>query len=158
MAELRIAALGIERRTIAIAIFRQLHLEDVLVHHLPANTDKALQAVVEFLHRIIERYSVSYLALNKPSNRASDRHAILYAESLKIARAKGVPCTEIEMCDLLNAYGHPPVRQRQQLRQVGFAIWPVLNSQSAPRSCVDAAILGLHVQVERLFQFYGVRS
>jgi hypothetical protein len=46
---------------------------------------------------------------------------------------------------------NPPLKSRSQLREVATAIWPILAGTHAKLFIQDAAILGLHVQTERLF-------
>lgn len=154
MNDLILAAFTIERRAVCFTLFRQVQLEDVLFRQLPADEAKAEIAAIGFLNQVIEREQVGYFAVISPPDTASARYRQLYDASIKAVRTKGVPCVEVPESDLLLAYGYPSLKRREQLRKVGHMIWPSLNSPAATRAAVDAAVLGLHVQVERLFGSY----
>jgi hypothetical protein len=62
-----------------------------------------------------------------------------------------LPIWEIPRTALLEAYGHPPLKSRRELRQIATTIWPVLAGTHAKVFIQDAAVLGLYVQTERLF-------
>ncbi len=158
MNNLTLAAISIERRAVCFTLFQQVQLEDVLVRQLPADEAKAISAVTGFLNQVIEREQVGYFAFIKPPKSASSRYRQFYSASIQAIRAKGVPCIEIPESDLFFAYSYPPLKRRDQLRKVGRMIWPSLNSQRATRASVDAAVLGLYVQVERLLNIYEIRS
>jgi hypothetical protein len=157
MNDLILAAVSIERRAVCFTLFRQLQLEDVLVRQLPADEVKATNAVIGFLNQVIERDQIGYFAFIKPPDSVSSRYRQFYSASLQVIRAKGVPCIQISESDLFSAYSYPPLKRRDQLRKIGRTIWPSLNSQTVTRASVDAAVLGLHVQVERLLNIYEIR-
>jgi hypothetical protein len=157
MNDVVLAAFSIERRAVCFTLFRQIRLEDVLLRQLPPDEIKAASLITGFLNQVLERDEIGYFAFATPPDRASNRHRQLYAAGLAEVRTKGIPYIEVPESDLLSTYGHPPLKRREQLRKVGRTIWPALNSKPASRAAVDAAVLGLHVQVERLFGLYEVR-
>ena len=152
-----LAAISIERRAVCLTLFRQVQLEDVLVRQLPADEVRATNAVIGFLNQVIEREQVGYVAFIKPPGSVSSRYRQFYSASVQVIRAKGIPCIEIPESDLFSAYGYPTLKRRDQLRKIGRTIWPSLNSQTVTRASVDAAVLGLYVQVERLLKIYEIR-
>jgi len=58
---------------------------------------------------------------------------------------------EVSKCELFEAFAHPPVTSRKQLREIASRIWPILDEQSGGPWTHDAAMLGLYVQMETVF-------
>ena len=156
MTDQKLAALAVERRTVAVAFFRNSHIEDMLIRHLPADLPRAVNSLSVFLNQVLERNSIEHFAFARPTETASERQRQLSDVCIERARAVGVPFVEVNDADLFAAFGHPALKRREQVRMVGKMIWPSLDSKAATRSAVDAALLGLHAQVERLFGFYEV--
>jgi hypothetical protein len=156
MTEQKLAALAVERRTVAIAFFRNSHIEDLLIRHLPADLPRALISLSVVLNQVFERNSIEYFAFARLPEIASERQKQLSVLCIEQARAVGVPFVEVSEADIFAAYGFPALQRREQVRMVGKTIWPSLDSKAATRSAVDAALLGLYAQIERLFGFYEV--
>jgi len=156
MTDQKLAALAVGRRTVAVAFFRNSHIEDLLIRHLPADLPRAVISLSVFLNQVFERNSIEYFAFVRLPDMASERQRQLSVLCIERARAVGVPFVEVHDADLFAAYGYPALKRREQVRLVGKMIWPSLDSKAATRSAVDAALLGLHAQVERLFGFYEV--
>ena len=150
MNEVDLAAFSVARRAVCISLFRQLDIEDVLIRQLPANERRAVDSVVGFLNQILEENRVAQFAFALPSDAGSERHRRILMNAIELVRRRGIPRIEIPASDLLVAYGYPPLTRREQLRNVGRSIWPALHSRAATRLPIDAALLGLHVQTERL--------
>jgi len=150
MSDLDLAAFSIERRAVCLTVFRQLNIEDVLVRQLPTDERRAIDSMIGFLNQTLDSIPVTYFAFSRSSAVASERHRRMLAASIDLVRSRGIPLAEVPDSDLLTSYGHPPLRRREQLRRVGHTIWPSLNSKASKRLPVDAALLGLHVQTERL--------
>ncbi len=150
MNEVDLAALSVERRAICLTLFRQLNIEDVLIRQLPTDERRAMESVIGFLNQALEANQVEHFALKVAGESASERHRRILAACVELVRSRGVPLVEIHDTDLLAAFGYPPLRRREELRKVGRSIWPSLNSRASTRLPVDAALLGLHVQTERL--------
>lgn len=157
MSKLKVAALTIERRAVALAHFFNAHLDDIVIRHLPADTARAVSTVTAVINQISDVSSIPYMALASLPASASDRHRRVHETAVGLLRSKGIPYTEVSDAELYGAYGYPAVRSRSQLRRTGRAIWPVLNSPKIPRAGIDGALLGLYVQVERLFQLHEVQ-
>jgi hypothetical protein len=154
MTDHKLAALALDRRTVALAFFRRSQIEDLIIWHLPADLPRALNSLSTFLNQVIERNPIEHFAFTCPTDGASTRQMQLTVVCIERARAAGIPFVEVRDQDLFAAYSHPAVERREQVRQVGRVIWPSLDSKPTVRAAVDAALLGLYVQVDRLFGFF----
>ena len=56
MLNLTLAAVAIQRRSAAIALFRQTHLEEVLVRQLSTDKTKAENTLIGFVRQVVERH------------------------------------------------------------------------------------------------------
>jgi hypothetical protein len=153
--ELTLAALSIDRRTAALALFNGLCLEDMLLRSLPADQDAAVNTLIGFLNRSIDRYKIEFVGLRSLNDKSSSRIKSLHTAALSVLRNTSLPLEQVDEKNLLESFGHPPLRSRDHLRKVGRNIWPALNDSHATNSAVDAAVLGLHVQVERLLTIHS---
>jgi len=145
-----LAALRIERRRLSVAIFIDHHLEHAESHHLPSDYPKALRSASQFVHKVRRTFRAEYAALDKyPSDHPTQRSTLIQELVMQLRRAD-VAVYEVEIADLLAAFGNPPLRYRTQVRQAVASIWPILASGDNHPSCLDAAALGLYVQVEKL--------
>jgi hypothetical protein len=158
MPELRLAALCVERRRAALALFNETRLEDLIIHHLPSDHAKAITSLTVFLKREIERSALEYLALARPAEKASERVKLMHTALIEVLRAHGIPFLEVSDDELFSTYSEPPLRHREHLRAAAARIWPPLNDRRTARSAIDSALLGLHVQAERLFRLHGVQQ
>lgn len=151
MTDISGTALVCERRVATLAFFCSTHLHQMAVRHLPADANKAALSLMAFLTQALEDQRVKFLAFAKPPNNATPRTMELHRLAVGVARDAGIPIVEVKQEQILEAYGHPPLRRREQLRKLGKAIWPTLNEPRVTRSAIDSALLGLYVQTERLF-------
>ena len=146
-----ILSIRIERRTVAIAVFHGDHLEYVDSRQLSSDHDKALASASGFVHWILNRFSVESAALESIINGREIQRRALHDAICAALREQMLPIWEVPKSVLLEAYGHPPVKSRAELRQIAATIWPILAGTHAKVFVQDAAVLGLHVQTERLF-------
>lgn len=144
-------SLRVERRTIAAAIFQGDHLEYTDARQLSSAHDKALASALGFIDWLLARFSAESAALESIPNSHEFQRRVLHDAICHSLRERGLPIWEIPKIALLEGCGHPPLKFRAQLRQVATAIWPILEDTRSKTFIQDAAILGLHVQVERLF-------
>jgi hypothetical protein len=151
MTDLTLAALSIARRTAALAFFAGNRIEDVSIHHLPTNISKAAHSLAGFLNSTFEPHHIAFMALESPLVGCSERATALHAIAVDTIREAGIPMVEVPTHELLSSYGVPALRRREQLRLSAQSIWPSLNNPGATHTAQDAAVLGLHVQVERFF-------
>lgn len=150
MKDLSLAALDIEQRKVSLALFSMSHLDEIVEHHIPADLEKALAALAGFLCRAVEVHKVQHLALRSLPYHASRRLCEFHERCRGVASMMGLPVTEVSESDLFSGLGYPALVRRAQLRVVGKSIWPILASKGIARSSVDAAVLGLHVQIGRI--------
>lgn len=150
MNDLTLAALSIERRTVALALFTNSHLEDVLIRHLPDEMAKAIQSLTGFLNSSIDLQHVQFMALPLPTTKSSRRAQMLNRTATDTLRLAGIPLMQVSEQQLLESYALPSLGNREQLRRSARSLWPSLNNVRATRCSLDAALLGLHAQVQRL--------
>ena len=150
MLNLTLAAVAIQRRSVAIALFRQTHLEEVLVRRLSSNRTRARNSLIGFVRQVIERHQVQ-LTVFEIANKESERIRALSNGAQEICRSKGVPITRIPEQELFQSFAVPALRRRDPLRKIARSLWPILNSPSFGHASLDAAALGLCAQTKRLF-------
>jgi hypothetical protein len=147
-----LAALKVERRSVAVAVFIGNQLEYQEVRQLSSVREKAEASAIGFLNWIAGNFEVESAALESMPE-ASDIQRAALSRLLKEALwSSGVPVWEVSKSDLLAAYGHPAAKSRKELRESIGSIWPVLDGAAG---VCDAAALGLYVQTERLFSLYS---
>lgn len=144
-------SIRVERRTVAIVIFDGEHIEYTDARQLSSDRDKAAASAANFVGWILNRFSVDSAALESIFNgHEMLRHAIHDAVCATL-RDHILPVWEVSKAALLECYGRPALRSRSELRQIATTIWPILSGARAKVFIQDAAILGLHVQIDRLF-------
>jgi hypothetical protein len=156
MIDTTLAALSIERRTAALALFTNSRLDGITIRHLPAEPSKALHSLAGFLNSAMDLRHIQFIAVAQPLPTSSLRTEMLHRTAIDAIRAAGIPLLEVPDEQLFASYAHPPLQRREQLRRIARSMWPSLNSARATHSSQDAALLGLHVQIERLFAFHEV--
>ena len=144
-----VAAISIRRRTAALAVFRELHLEGVIVRHIPNDTRHAENTILGFAHEMCSHYQLSAVALEKPE-RITARLRNGYASACKAFEEESVPRHQIQIGDLMKSYASRPLTSRQQLRRIARKIWPVLDNKRYGIASLDAALVGLYIQTEYL--------
>jgi hypothetical protein len=150
----RLLAIKVERRSVAVAVFVDSTLDFHDVRQLSSQADKAETTAIGFLNWVIGSFDIQSVALERMTNSSQIRRALLNEAILGILRNAAIPVWEVDKRNLLEAYGHPPLRSRVELRQAVKAIlWSMFNSDKPNNQEIDAAALGLHVQTERLFLY-----
>jgi hypothetical protein len=147
----RLLAVRIERRTVAMAVLKDVHLEYVKSRQLSSFSGKALASAAHFFERVLDDYPPTSAVLESvPLSRQGQRTQIVNIME-EILGSRGVAITSVHRREVLAAFGNPPLRSRSQLRNVVQSIWPVLDMESGAPCARDAAGLGLYVQTECLF-------
>ena len=155
MKHFTLAAFSIERRMAAVVLFRGSQLEGTRHRHLPPDTSKSSDTVREFARRTLEHHDPEFVAISCPSTKKIGNRIRTSCEVIKeIASGLGIPVVEVDDMTLMCAYGHPPLTRKEHVRRVGRTIWPTLNDAKATKAAVDAALIGLYVQTERLFSMH----
>ncbi len=151
-APVRLLAIKVERRSIAVAVFIGNRLDDSQVRHLSSNADRAESSAVGFITWAVENFGIESAALERMTNGREIRRTALHRAVLAALRDNSMPVWEVGKQQLFEVFGHPPLRSRTELRQIMEAIvWPVLEGGRSSNQKLDAAALGLYVQTERLF-------
>jgi len=148
---LKLVSIRVERRAVAIAIFYGDRLEHTDVKQLSSSHDKALASALGFVNSIVERFPVESATLESIPTGHEFQRRILHNGVWRTLRDLGLPIWEIGKTELFRSFGYPPLRSRNELREVAVSIWPVLEGTRAKVFIQDAAVLGLHIQTERLF-------
>jgi len=144
-------SIRVERRAIAAAIFTGDHLEYTDARQLSSAREKALASTVGFINWMLERFSVESAALESIPNGHEFQRRVLHETICRILRDRMLPIWQVPKIVLLAGCGQPPLKSRAQLRAVATSIWPILAGTHAKVFIQDAAMVGLHVQTERLF-------
>lgn len=146
-----LAAVRIERRAIAIAILSADHLMHADARQLSSMTDKALDTAASFVTRFMEKFRFESVALEVIPNGHEMQRTLLHRVIVDVLIREAIGIREVGKADLFEAFGHPGLRSRRELRQVMSNIYPVLDQSLGSPWTHDAAALGLYVQIERLF-------
>ena len=88
------------------------------------------------------------LASDEDEDDRGQRTQLLTAVAERKLLALGVPLWKVTDAQLLESYSIPPLGQKHELRMIARSIWPYVATQHLP--ALDAALVGLYAQVERL--------
>jgi hypothetical protein len=148
----RLLSIKVERRSIAISVFVGTKLDFHDVRHLATQPGKAQASAVGFVRWAISTFEIESAALERMTNGNEIRRAMLNQVILTMLRSAATPVWEVHKRELLDAYAHPPLRTRSELRRAAHTIlWSMFNTDKPAAHEIDAAALGLYVQTERLF-------
>lgn len=148
----RLAAIRIERRSVAVAIFNGDRLGYTpMARQLSSDSRKALGSAVVFINRLRDKCAFTTAAMETlPSNCTGQRSQLAQVIADVLAEQK-IDIGKVAKPEVLAAFGHPPLRFRQQVREVVSAIWPDLDGGFGTPFIQDALALGLYCQTEYLF-------
>jgi hypothetical protein len=147
-----LASFKIERRRVSVAIFQDDRLDYTAIRQLPSLYAKALESATRYVYWVTRSFSIESAALEKNQSDPNTWRSKFTVEIIKQLRDAGVPVFEISKDELLASFAHPPLRYRTQLREVISSMWPILATKDNSASLLDAAALGLYVQVEKIFR------
>jgi hypothetical protein len=147
-----LAAIRIERRGIAVAIFHGTRLKyPPIAHQLSSDGNKALSSAALFISRLREKCTFSSAALELLPPGCEVQRSQLANIIGEVLLQGQVAVHRFAKRDVLAAFGHPPLTFRSQVREVIAAIWPDVNGSYGGPLIKDALALGLYAQTERLF-------
>ncbi|MGJ5814480.1 hypothetical protein [Paludibaculum fermentans] len=149
--DLKLIAVRVERRSVAVAVLYGDRLEYVQVRQLSSVKDKALGSAVSFVEWVCDQFRLDSAALESISIEDEIQRKAISTAITQVFRDRLIPIWEIPKVDLLTAYGHPRLKSRKELRAVITGIWPSLEGTNSKVLIQDAVALGLYVQTERLF-------
>lgn len=145
-----LAAVKLHRRIASVVILHRSQIDYAKFRYLPATTEEAEKTLRGFLHWIIESFDVGSAAI-EISKSSSDTHVSHFQEVCReVFHSLGIPVWEVPLDEIFSAFGVPPLKSREALRQVITTIWPILNAPEFTDHTQDAAAVGLYAQVERL--------
>jgi hypothetical protein len=90
------------------------------------------------------------VAVETPRGPSEGRAVRLQDALTQQLRNMAIAVWPVNFADLCRQSSLPPVRTRHVLRQIAGTIFPALGGNSSGKLDCDAALLGLHVQIERL--------
>jgi|SRR5947209_6996346 len=150
----RLAAVRLERRGLAVAIFSGYHLEyPPLVRQLPSDIGKAQNSAAGFISSVMLRCPFVTAALEILPGFAEVQRQTLLKIVQDVLSEQAVGIWQVERRDILAAYGHPPLSSRGQVQKIVETIWPDMNGSFGAPLIRDALALGLYCQTEYLFNF-----
>lgn len=147
----RLAAIRVERRSVAIVILTAGHPEHMQVRQLSSSSEKALGSAYGFVNRTLEMFHPQSAVLERMTAALDIQRAHVTAAIVGLLRERGVGVWEFSKRELFLGFGVPPLRSRLELRDVIGSIWPMLNGGYGGPFVRDAAALGLFCHAERQF-------
>jgi hypothetical protein len=144
----KLAAFKIFRRSATVAIFSGRNLDFVDIHHLSNVPKIALDGLDRFVGWIVENFHPKTAALATDEDEDHPRTQMLTDATERKLLDRGIPICKVKDFELLRSYAIPALTQKHELRAIARSMWPYVASQHIP--ALDAASVGLYVQVERL--------
>jgi hypothetical protein len=148
----KLASFKIERRRVSVAVFVDERLDYTASRHLPSIYAKALDSATRYVDWIIRTFRIESAALEKNQSDPKTWKSKFTKEIIGQLRDTGIPIFEVRKEVLLGSFANPPLRYRTELRKVVSSMWPILATKDNSAALLDAAALGLYVQVEKLFR------
>jgi hypothetical protein len=147
----RLAAIRVDRRAVAVAVFNGDHLTHAQARQLSASPGKAISSAVGFIERIMRQFDVKSAVIEAIPN-GDERHRKVLQQAIVGALADDeINAGEVSKAELFEALAHPPVTSRKELKVIASRIWPILDEQPGGPWTHDAAMLGIYVQIEVVF-------
>ncbi len=115
---------------------------------------RQFRAPIGFIHWLLtqfDQFEIDWAALESIPNGHEIQRRALHDAICQWLRERAFSIGEVPRSALLNGCGQPPLKSRAQLRRIATSVWPIIEGTHAKVFMQDAAILGLHVQTERLF-------
>jgi hypothetical protein len=147
----KLAAIRVDRRAVGVAVFDGDHLVYAQARQLSASPGKAISSAVGFIERIMRQFDVKSVVIEAIPN-GHERHRKALQQAILGALVEDrIHAGEVPKTALFEAFAHPPVTSRKELKEIASRIWPILDEQSGGPWTHDAALLGLYVQIETVF-------
>jgi hypothetical protein len=143
-----LAAFKVFRRSATAAIFSNRGLEFIDIKHLSNDPAKATEALNRFVGWILESFRPELSALGTDEDDNKPRTAMLTGIVESLLRRQGIPIWKVTDKELLDSFANPALTQKHDLRQIARSLWPQVAQEQIP--ALDAALIGLYVQTERL--------
>jgi len=144
-------AVRVERRSIAVAVFKGEHLEHTDLRQLSSDRSKAMSSALGFVNWVTDQYPPDSVAMERMNVKEEIQRQALDQAIKKTLDERGLPVWRMAKSELFFSFGHPGLRSRKELRAVITNIWPILASVKGRDLICDAVAIALHVELERLF-------
>jgi len=146
-----LAAIRIERRAVAVAIFVGGHLKyPPIARHLSADPRKALGSAAMFIDRLCEKCAFSHAVLETLPPDFEAQRSQLATVITEVLVQKQVAIWQFPKSEVIAAFGFPALRFRGQVRDVAATMWPEVDTGFGTPLIHDALALGLYCQIEHL--------
>lgn len=143
-----LAAFKVFRRSATAAIFSNRGLEFIDIKHLSNDPAKATESLNRFVAWILESFRPELSAFGTDEEDKKPRTAMLTGVVESLLRDRGIPIWKVTDKELLDSFATPALTQKHELRQIARSLWPQVGQEQLP--ALDAALIGLYVQTERL--------
>lgn len=143
-----LAAVKVERRTVAIAIFRDHTLRYAEALSLSSNPKIAAASAIDFLLRTIHRFDIRKIAFEDAHTAEEARSAELLQQVEAALGSVGFGTMRVKKQTLFTSYSVEPLSSRRELHLIVGEFWPQLNTGDFPGAVLDAAALGLYADTE----------
>jgi hypothetical protein len=150
----RLAAIRVDRRAIAVAVLDGDVLSYAQARHLSSSAGRAISSALAFVERILEKFQTSRVVVESVAKDHETHRTMLQKAITNALTHEAIDPFEVSKQDLFNGFAYPPARSRKELRRIASGIWPILNQQTGGYWTHDAAILGLYIQIEGLFEHH----
>jgi len=147
----KLAAIKVERRSVAAAIFIGRGLDYTQTRELASDLGKAQTSAIGFINWVIATFGIQSAAIEIVPAGTAMRRSMLTDTIIEVFRNAGISLWDVSKVDLFQAFGVPALTSRRELREVITSIWPILPTRNGKVPALDAVALGLYVQTERLF-------
>lgn len=146
-----LAAIRIERRAIAVAIFSGDRLKyPPVARQLSSDGNKAIGSAAMFINHIRAKCPFPNAAIEAlPADCEAQRSQLTKIIIGVLAEAQ-VSVWQFAKSEVIAAFGHPALKFRSEVREVMSAMWPEVNGGFGSPLIKDALALGLYCQVEHL--------
>jgi hypothetical protein len=151
--DIRTAAFKCERRSVAVAVFSGDQLDYTQVRQLSSAADRASASVAGFVNFVVANLDIESAAVESSTVGTGVRRSQLTDGVVTTLRENSVPIWQVNKRELLDSFAYPTLRSRKELRAVVRSIWPALGTGNGKNQILDAAAVGMFVQIERRFIF-----
>ena len=128
-------------------------LEYAQAKQMSSSTDKAIGSAAGFVAKLLGKFErLTSAALEQVPSEGEVQRAAIQDAVQRVLRDQAMDICQIDRRELLTGFSSPALCSRAELRQVVSRIYdPQLEDEPGLPWIQDAAALGLHVQMERLF-------
>jgi hypothetical protein len=150
----RLVAIRIERRSVAAAVFNGTNLIGLRVRQLSSKPPKADASAPAFIRLLIREFHFESAAIEPIPLHPEIRRATLTQTVVDQLRTDGIPIFDVSKKHMIEAFSHPPLKTRGEVREVIARMWPQLSPKRGEICALDAVAIGIFLQTERVFNHY----